>query len=234
MKLHFASAVSSLAFLLAPSGLAQTLNWDSELFSDLVDSSGQTLDQAYIFEIGSFADDFTPNSTNLSDWSNHWRIFDAASYNGMEDQDDGIHGYFTSSVQMRSDGTSASPFAAEEFNFNGLQAYLWVRNSDVPESDSEWFLARADDWSFPIAFPGCCDNDLPISWSLNDLDRDEITPIWGAQSDLRGSGSYTDGGSYTLQTHNLETYTPVPEPSSVLLLGTAGLVLIGRRHRKLN
>jgi hypothetical protein len=43
---------------------AQTLNWGSAVFSDPVDIKGDTLDDTYTFELGSFVNGFTPDSSN--------------------------------------------------------------------------------------------------------------------------------------------------------------------------
>ncbi len=226
MKIRSTILAVSLAWFSPPLCEAQTLIWGSRVFDDLMDSKGQVLDHTFIFELGAFADDFSPDSSNVADWSNNWRIFDAAAYNGLEDPDDGIYGYFTGVAQMLDDGTSASPFASPLFGFSGLEAYIWVRNSDDPVPGSEWFLFRASDWLYPEADPGCCDNDLPIEWSLGDLENDDSIPVWGGRGSNKGGGVYTENGR-----HAMQTYTFVPEPSSVFLIGIAGISAALRRRR---
>jgi hypothetical protein len=206
---------------------AQTFNWGSAVFSDLVDSSGNTLDDTYIFELGSFVNGFTPDETNTSSWIDNWQVFDAAAYNGIEETgDDGIYGYFTSTVNMNAGGTSDSAsLTTGALSFEGLDAYMWVRNSDLAVEGSEWMLTRADAWVFPAPDDDCCGNGPPIEWSTSDLSSID-TPVWGTQGGVAGGGVVYDNGNYTLQ-----TATFVPEPSSMLLVMSSAIMLIIRRRR---
>ena len=196
----------------------QTLNWGSEVFGSFVDSDGQALDDSFIFEIGTFAAGFDPDAGNTADWIGNWRVFDRAEFNPSL-------GYFTSAVNMLDDGTSDSPFMTPgATGFEGLVAYLWVRNSNDPVPGTEWFLGRAGSWIFPAAIPGCCDDGPPLEWSLSDLNGSD-TPEWGKQGGVNGGGEFTYSGSEQLQTH-----TFVPEPSSFMLaLLGCGLLWIRRR-----
>ena len=206
---------------------AQTFNWGSAVFSDLVDSKGNMLDNTYVFELGSFVNGFIPDETNIDQWYGNWQAFDAAAYNGVEAVgDDGIYGYFTSTVQMNTAGTSESLAQTPgAISFEGLDAYIWVRNSNVAEHGSEWMLTKADGWVFPTAEQDCCGNDLPIEWSTSDLTVYN-TPVWGSQGGITGGGEFTNTGIYTLQ-----TATFMPEPSSTLLSLVAGILLCFRRKR---
>lgn len=211
---------------------SQTINWGSEMFSDLVNSKGETLDNTFIFELGSFKPTFTPDTSNTEFWFDNWQAFDAAPYNGVEadpGDDDGIFGYFTSAVQMnstgRSESTSQTPGA---LSFEGLDAYVWIRNSNVPTIGSEWLLARATGWAFPNADPDCCGNDIPAQWSTSDLFSSDV-PVWGSQGGVTGGGEITSVGVYTLQTATFVAV--VPEPSTFLLTLLAGTLLIFRRRR---
>lgn len=231
MKPPFAKLL--LSCLLIAFGLmqaqSQTLNWGSALFSDLVDSKGNTLDETYVFEIGTFDPgsdpNFVPDSSNIGEWFSRWRVFDQANSQGVLNNsfDPGL-GYFTSTVDMNPDGTSGSPYAnSGTFNFSGLEAYLWVRNATGPTKTTEWALVRASSWIFPTADGDCCPGGLPTEWSLSDLDGE--TPVYGSQGGIDGDGFHTVTGNYTLQ-----TFTFVPEPSTTLLLGITAL-LLGRRRR---
>ncbi|MGB6222341.1 hypothetical protein [Haloferula sp.] len=215
------------AWLLPPSKVsAQNLNWGSVIYSDLVDSEGQVLDQTYVFQMGAFVGGFVPDETNTSDWLSNWQVFDAADYNGLEDPDDGIFGYFTSSAGMMDDGLSDSPDQSSlASSFEGLDAYLWIRNSDLDAPGSEWFLGRAGDWIFPMAVPGCCDNDGVLEWSTSDLLAGDV-PVWGSQGGTVGNGEYSVNGSDTLQ-----TFTFVPEPSTAMFVVMFGTLMILRRRR---
>ncbi len=206
---------------------AQTFNWGSAVFSDLVDSNGNPLDNTFVFEVGAFRDDFIPDATNFSEWYGHWQAFDRAAYNGIEAVgDDGIHGYFTSTANMNSGGTSDSAWQTPgALSFEGLNAYVWIRNSNLAEPGSEWMLARADDWVFPVAEEDCCGNNLPIEWSTSDLTASD-TPVWGAQGSQTGGGLINIPGNFTLQ-----TATFVPEPSALLLSFFSGILLCIHRKR---
>ena len=196
---------------------AQTIDWGSPMFSDLVDSTGKTLDSGYTFEIGAFTPNFTPDQTNVTEWAANWHTFDSAAYN--KDL-----GYFTSSVQMAAGGQSSNPlFANLGLNFQDLHGYLWIRNSDTPLPGVQWLLARAASWIFPT-YTGCCANTAPLQWSVSDLAP--TTPVYGKQGEIPGAGVFTDSG-----THTLQTYTFVPEPSTPLLVILAGATLALRRRR---
>ena len=210
--------------VLAGSAVGQTLDWGSPVGIDIVDSGGNPIDSLFVIEIGAFVDGFVPDENNVDDWFSNWRVFDEAVYNPTLM-------YFTSVASMNDDGTSASPHATSGFGFQGLDAFLWIRRGDEPVEGNEWLLTRAvstdpaNTWEFPNAVPGCCDNEPNLEWSVSDLDGDDI-PRWGSQGGVHGDGFYTVTGSYTLQ-----TYTFVPEPSSLAFAAlSAGLLLRRRRH----
>lgn len=219
MKTTLIRILASTALLTAVAP-AQTINWGSEVFSDLRDSNGLTLDDLYVFEIGTFDPGFSPLETNTTDWLESWNVFDRASYNESL-------GYFTGTTEMTDAGLSTSPYLAADIpSFEGLDAYLWIRKGDLPVPGSEWLVVRAADWAFPTAIPGCCDNGLPVEWSVSDLAGSD-TPAWGNQSGVQGPGEYTYTGPSTLQ-----TYTFVPEPGSAVLLAlSAAIATFARRRR---
>ncbi|MEO0016983.1 MAG: hypothetical protein RLZZ522_266 [Verrucomicrobiota bacterium] len=208
---------------------AQTLNWGSPMFSDLVDSKGDVLDDTFVFELGAFVNSFTPDATNTAAWLDNWQTFDAADYNGVETPvDDGIYGYFTAASAMNSSGTGPAS-APGAISFEGLDAYIWVRNSNTPGVGTEWSLSRAGGWQFPSVDPDCCGGDLPLEWSLSDLTPSYV-PVWGTQNGVKGGGEITDTGTYTLQT---ATFVPivVPEPSSSILALLGVIIALIHRRR---
>ena len=209
-----------LACLLLPAvSRAATLNWGSEIFSTLVDSRGQTLDNRYQIELGAFAVDFVPDETNIAQWRDHWYIFDTAEYNQE-------FGYFTSTVEIgpdgKSDSTSATPDAP---SFEGKEMYLWIQDNAGAQPGSEWLLTRSATWVFNSISAECCDNEAPIEWSVSDLTELD-TPVWGSQGGTAGGGDTTAPGVYTLQ-----AYALVPEPSAVLLITLAAGAGLLRRRR---
>jgi hypothetical protein len=227
MKYSFFPSLAVMAVLVA-SGHARTLNWGSVVDSKLVDSHGVTLDGTFDFELGAFAAaplGWVPSVGNTSEWFSYWKIFDRAGYSAAD-------GYFTSKVLINADGTSNSS-VADAGSFAGLDAYLWIHDDALPTLGGEWLLARDPSWTFPAASPGCCDNALPIEWSVSDLGLDD-TPVFGTQGGVSGPGSRTYEGPSTLQTHTLSPTGGeglLPEPSSALLvLGLGVLALLDRRR----
>ena len=206
---------------------AQQIDWGSSIYDDIVDSEANILDNTFIFQLGSFENGFTPDSENVDAWSENWKVFDQADYNGIDAPiDDGIWGYFTSTVNMLAGGVSNSAdLTPGATSFEGQSAFVWIRNSDDAVEGSEWVLVRADSWVFPNVDPECCPSDLPLEWSMSDLALGDV-PLWVSQGGTAGDGSYTTTGSYTLQ-----TFTFVPEPSTALLFGLAGMVAVYRRRR---
>ena len=223
MKMRFALLAVVGIWLAGNATDAQTINWGSVMRSDLVDSDGQTLGDSYTFELGAFVPDFMPSETNIDDWVSHWRTFDRAEYNGIEQPvDDGYYGYFTGAVQMTEGGHSSSPYADLGLNFQDLDAYIWIRNRTNPQPGTEWFLARATSWAFPTY--DCCATD-PLKWSVSNLTLSDV-PLYGKQGTTQGLGVFTDATGHTLQ-----TYTFIPEPSSAMLLALTGTLMVLRRRR---
>jgi hypothetical protein len=197
---------------------SQTLDWGNEVFGTVVDSTGAALDHTYVFELGAFDEGFTPTESNVTDWIAHWNVFDRATFNASL-------GYFASSVRMQPDGTSNSAWLTPgSGSFEGLEAFLFIRNGDLPVPLTEWLLARASTWIFPTADPECCPNGLPTQWAVSDLDGE--TPVFGGQGGTPGGGFVSSPGPYDLQTH-----TFIPEPSAFLLLALGGLAASVRRRR---
>lgn len=214
---------AGLALAGAGQAHAQTINWGTPMFSDIVDSQGFVVGNTYKFELGTFSNNFVPDSNNVANWITYWKVFDVGNYNGIEDPDDGISGYVTSVAQMNPDGSSAE---TPDFDFQNLDAYLWVRNWDAPVPGAEWLLVRDQSWVFPIADPDNCNcSELPIEWSVSDLDQTNV-PLWGGQGGVNGPGEHTDQG-----THTLQTFTFIPEPSAMILLGVGAAAGLLRRRR---
>ncbi len=204
-------------FMVAVSrGHAQTLNWGNEVFGGVTDSEGVTLDNTFVFELGSFVDGFVPTESNLDQWVLNWEAFDQAAYNGT-------FGYFTSTVYVNNDVTSSNT-TASTLSFAGLDAYIWIRNDDNPVEGTEWLLTRAANWTFPSVGGDCCNTQV-IEWAVSDLEPGDM-PVWGRQNGAIGSGEFTTAG-----TTGLQTFGFVPEPSSALLVAVAGGFLVLRRRR---
>jgi hypothetical protein len=197
---------------------SQTLDWGNEVFGNVRDSGGEALTNAFVFELGAFASGFTPTSANVDQWMDNWHVFDRATYNESL-------GYFASSVQMTPDGGSNSPWLTPgSGSFEGLEAFIFIRNGDLPVPFTEWLLARASTWIFPTADPDCCPSGLPTQWAVSDMDDE--SPVWGAQDGIQGGGIVGNPSPYGLQTH-----TFVPEPTAFMLFALGGLTVAARRRR---
>lgn len=212
------------------------VTFQNKVFDELYNSQGEVLDATFSFEIGAFINGFVPTAANLNDWSANWITFDLAFYDtSLPDPTEGgwdpyIHQYFASWALHLTDGTSNSAYATPGAVFpQGTQAYLWVYNSKDISFTSEWALVTdlnpvgniVDRWLFPNPLD---DSSNPLSWNLEDAD----TAIFGALN----SGASTGGGEVTNQpsSYSLQTYQ-VPEPGGVLLVASAGLLLMLRRNR---
>ena len=160
----------TLWFVLAGLGHAQTINWGSPVWSNLLDSTGATLaSDSYAFELGTFGS-FVPTDSNITSWSANWKAFDQASYSPAA-------GYFGSSATMNPTTGLSSNSIGGSTDFAGQSAYLFVRNTEGTNgafsTSGEYLLARNASWTFPVLAsspnPGCCDNALPLEWSVSDL-----------------------------------------------------------------
>jgi hypothetical protein len=194
----------------------------------LIDSDGDAIDDNFKFELGAFALNFDPNESNVGEWLTHWRVFDRLIY-------DPAFFFSNSSTTILENVTSASEFASDpNFSFSKLEAYIWVRKGEKLVPGSEWFLARAETWTFPEFGGDCCDTEF-IEWSATDLTpaSGEIpgdVPLWGLQKNVSGGEgvfSFTVGPSFD----GIQTHTFIPEPSSALLTLLAGSGLLLRRRR---
>jgi hypothetical protein len=208
---------AAVAFVFAATPIqAQTLNWGNDAFGDLSDSAGVTLDDTFVFQLGSFFNGFVPTDSNTDQWILNWEVFDQAAYNKDIE-------YFTSTVYVRNDVTSSNPMAST-LSFAGLDAYIWIRNNDDPVPGTEWLLTRSSDWKFPLVGGDCCSTEV-TEWAVSDLDSGD-TPKWGRQNNVIGPGEFS-----STSTTGLQTFTFVPEPSSAMLCAMAGGFLVLRRRR---
>lgn len=216
-----------LVLLTLPSR-ATTLSWGSNPGDELYLSSGQPLDDSFTFELGTFGL-FIPTIGNLDLWSSNWRLFDRAiapSENGWNSGAGFINSSATLSETFQSDSIYASPSSLFS---QGEQLYIWAYNSLTLTTGPEWALVTngdsdgnsADNWVVPE--PVCCGG------STLDIRIEDATSVpLGGVNDTRGPGTFTaDPPTYLLQT------SAVPEPSGALLIGSAGLLALVRRRRRL-
>ncbi len=214
MNFPIAKLACLIFVLAAATARSQTLNWASLTESTIVNSQGDPLDNTFLFEIGAFADGFVPTDSNIGTWGTKWQAFDTTDYS----YDSVALGYFTGTADVQSVPGYTSMF-------QGLKAYLWIRNT----GNTEHFLASTsnDAWRFPLLVPGCCPNGEGPTWSVSDLNTD--TPIWGSQLGNEGGGDPgvlgPPGSPFDLQTH------AIPETSSAVLALLGFSIAITRRRR---
>ena len=196
MKSKFLPSLIALA-LLPAAGYSQTINWGSAVDSNFTTNDGTIIPDSlvdfsaapYVFELGAFTPGFAPTEANTADWFSNWRAFDRAEYSAAS-------GYFTSSVQMTDSGNSSSTYTTGVLDgfttFEGLKAYLWVRNTGGTGTDfaagDEFSLTRSADWVFPTALEGCCDNGLPLEWSVSDIIENDYCEVPNADATLIKTG----------------------------------------------
>ena len=230
--------VSSLGFVLCSSPLysqQQEIAWGTSLeFGNVLTSDGGALTfPEFSFELGTFGSSFTPDENNLDQWLDNWKVFDAISPESPDGGDGIAYGppgtaFFGSAATLFTDRTSSSDDALAGSLFSpGEQAYVFVRNGDVPEGETEWLLYTSEsqpDWAFPGAF------GEELQWFLADVDE----VIWGAVNGGGANGELIGGGSFTDDTEEFYIrsqgfFEPVPEPGTPIFFSLALSCFILRR-----
>lgn len=142
---------------------AGQINWQSTPFAENWTSSGADapFDERFYFELGVFADGFTPTRANISLWTANWRVADRAAYNT-------INHFFTSS-HLVSD--NAAPFS------QGKRGYIWGYR--INGSSEEWLLVSNPTWLWPAA-RGI---NPPLAWSISHSSESIVGTI-GSTNDV--------------------------------------------------
>ncbi len=205
----------------------------SALGQSLIQSDGTPITLSdFSVELGTFTPWFTPTLSNYDSWVSNWLVFDAIT-SGDVDLDDLFEpvgaspgGRFAGTANLLPGQTSDSEDANAATMFPaGSQAYVFIRNSDVPDEDAEWLLYTSqagEDWEFSEVLLGQA--QFPVTWFLSEVD----TVLWGgANGGTLGGGQYTDTSTdFGLRTHNF-----VPEPSGIVFLFIGSWLWVGRRRR---
>ncbi|MEQ1749914.1 MAG: hypothetical protein ABL974_10855, partial [Prosthecobacter sp.] len=197
----------------------------------LLSSSGTPLDTSYSFEIGSFGLNdpldplsgfFVPTLGNITEWQDHWKVFDRSYDPTPADPGDGdpfgwnpglfFVGVETHNALGGSDSPDANP--ADVFGV-GEVAYLWAYNSKNITPGSEWALVM-DSNNSPTSWQFAAPTDPDSAWSL-------------ATANTAIIGSVNSSSVIALQT----TPVPVPEPGAALLLFATAATHLIRRARRL-
>ena len=232
------------SFLLSASGIllgqSQAIIWGSELSGGrFIDSRGDDItlgdgsftDGGFAFELGTFAAGFEPTAANTSDWVANWRVFDAVVAADEDPMDaffalDATTSAFSAVDDVTFDGFSlsgdSSVSSGADFT-EGEQGYVFVRNSNDTTAGSEWLLYTNEEWTFPFVAEES-HAPLLVEWLIEGSDE----AVFGAVNDtIVGAGERS-----SIETNFLaQTFTFVPEPSSLSLLLLGGLLTL-RRERK--
>jgi hypothetical protein len=120
---------------------------------------------------------------------------------------------------------SSSSESSGYFVEQGTKVYLMVYNNTAMDSTTELFLGTAGTWNTGAASD--TQLDKPLNYRLSGITQ----PIFGGANSAPGGGiASAPSGSYQLQP---ATFEPIPEPTTIGLLGLLGLAAMrrGRRFR---
>jgi hypothetical protein len=189
-------------------------------------STGVPLDTSFTFELGTFANNFTPTATNTDEWSANWVVLNDAGGNpasGATTDYRTIAGLFGPYEGFASTTTlvhNDSPFDI------GKQAYIWGFNG-TGTGTHEWVLITNDlteqdgeEWTVPLG--------------TDDLSFTETWDVAGADNAIVGNINFTDEKDDEIGVETASVTvggSPVPEPSTALILGT-GAAMLGLRRRR--
>ncbi len=232
-----------LLFLALPAPLlrATEVDWGS-IFGDgqMYTSSGNLLNNSYTFELGVWANGFTPTASNVSLWAANWEVISVAAapfsngWNSLDASDPNVNNpsfnnqYFSQRAFFNADGTVTG--AGSTVFTPGQQVYIWAFNTQAVTPGTEWALVTSltstsssdSVWQVPqIDSTGLA---FPLAWSLDNAD----TAVFGSVYGTSGAGvqNVDPGPGNTLQTYSLSA---VPEPGSAVMILVAGLLLRLRR-----
>jgi hypothetical protein len=230
--LPLAATLVGMFSLVPTPGAASTIFWGSFEPDYFYTSNGTPLGSSFLFEVGTFdtTGGWTPSSTNVTEWSGRWKVFDRATDGAGWDT---VLRKIENSVDHTATSGSSSPDALPTDVFaQGSTAYLWVYNSlNIQNAATEWALLAdmnrgvannlLNDWVFPDP---ALQSGESFDWQTRDLD----TAIFGGVNNIQGPGDYTSTPAmFTIQTH------VVPEPGGALLIAAAGVLVVLRRRPRI-
>jgi hypothetical protein len=138
------------ATLVCSEANGETISWYSPIPVANLTSTNQLMADAIQFELGVFANGFTPTSANIAEWAKNWVRAQSTSYNSTTRVFDGIF-EVTSNV---------APFT------KGAKAYIWHRATS--STQDEWILFRKADWIWPGTDKL---SPFPLVWNTADADQ---------------------------------------------------------------
>lgn len=210
LTLFAAIALSLLPFA---SSHARGISWSSGVGDSFLMADGITaMDASFQFELGSFANGFTPTLANLSLWQTNWVVFDTAVNGDGWNPAPFVSNYASAATAVTAGGSNITSDQTGNAFTVGQQAYIWTFNTKTINPGAEWSLIVNNAWTYPT--PDAL-NPIPVEWTLSDTGN---TAIAGATT--------TDTNTFvsTLQTQ------AVPEPGSALLIAVAGVLIRLRRR----
>ncbi len=169
--------------------------WGSSRLANNYTSQGapNRLDGSFTFQLGSFANDFTPTASNTSEWLEHWVAAQSATYNETTR-------FFTGSYVYTD---TVSPFTPSN------RGYIWgfnERRGANGASVGEWILITDLNWQWP-AGGGIA---LPVQWSVSSASEVVLGSVGGSGADFHmrtAAVALEAGGEDTPQTWIADFFT---------------------------
>lgn len=188
-----------------PMWAQQSIDFGSQVPSDGTYSTSDSWDTTggFIFEVGSFASDFTPTTLNFSEWASNWVVANqGASGTTTWIDDDGDTGFIGNGLIV----TLSEPFTS------GANVYIWGFDSKAAGS-REWVLLTDPAWLV------ASDISSPVTSSF--IVEGSTTAV---------VGSVTNGGA-SLQSA-LVNVGAIPEPATLgVIFGVSALGMVACRRR---
>ncbi|MEY3897401.1 MAG: hypothetical protein RLZZ214_2922 [Verrucomicrobiota bacterium] len=128
---------------------AEIISWSSAADKINLDGTGMAMDAGFHFELGVFSGGFVPTGMNVDQWSSHWVVADATSYNVTTRR-------FSDLFTVANNNT---PFVAG--------ATAWIFGYRITSTGTERILFRRTDWTWPSPDPM---NPIPTEWNAKDAD----------------------------------------------------------------
>jgi hypothetical protein len=255
---HTFAFVLTAGLLLATSPTASAVRYEWGGREFFYNSTGADLDynrttlvatSNFVWEVGTFKNGFTPDGTNLGQYAENWQPFDG-SWNSSVTTSGYSPGWApsnrtlagTGGLEMNANGTSSNAILAGAYNFQGSRGYIWVKNG--VSSGSEWGLVTNPAWIFDANAEAYTPSTRWRLYASNTSAFSSATDvIVGAMqnpfiNDI-GAGTITTPGYVDMirgDYNNMQTaivsFTTVPEPSGVLLLGSLGWMFGFVRRRR--
>lgn len=149
-----AAAVFCAFSLSATTAVAKQIEFSSLSNQVNLTSSGQPMDGGFSFELGVFANGFTPTAKNTAQWVENWRPAQHPDGTPARAPYFGATARFAGLFEVADDSAPWTP---------GAKAYIWGFKPGA--EGSEWILCRAGDWLWPAASP--FDPELKF-WQVSD------------------------------------------------------------------